>query len=207
MALPNRKLEHGLGLHLRVAGVDEAGRGCLAGPVVAAAVILPFKGVPRGLNDSKQLPASERERLARRLREVAAIGVGMASVEEIDRINILQASMLAMLRAVEALGECPAHVLVDGNRTPVWPYPSTPVIGGDGVCVSIAAASIIAKVTRDRLMAELAAEHPHYGWEQNAGYGTARHRQAIAAHGLTLHHRRSYRPVREHLLQREMAFD
>ncbi len=185
-----------------VCGIDEAGRGPLAGPVVACALVLPAKGIPRGINDSKKLTPERRADLAEHLRAVAVIGVGQASVAEIDRINILQATFLAMTRAVEALsialGQPPAHALVDGNRTPHGlPCPADALVDGDARCLSIAAASIIAKVTRDRLMHSLAEVHPHYGWERNAGYGTAEHLAALERHGPTPHHRSTFRPVEQ----------
>ena len=182
---------------LRVAGVDEAGRGPLAGPVVAAAVILDRHRFPRGIDDSKALPAAAREALYARLSKVAAIGVGIASVEEIDRLNIFWARMLAMVRAVDALGVAPAMVLVDGNRCPNWSRPSVAIVDGDAKCRSIAAASIVAKVTRDRIMVEYAREHPGYGWETNKGYGTPEHQRALEALGPTPLHRRSFAPVRQ----------
>ena len=185
-----------------VAGCDEVGRGCLAGPVVAAAVILNRSNFPRGIDDSKALPIETREKLYARLVKCSAWAVGSASVEEIDTINIYWARMLAMSRAVEALGLEPAWVLVDGNACPRWQRPSKAIVDGDAKCRSIAAASIIAKVTRDRLMAELAVEHPGYGWETNRGYPTPGHRQALKERGLTPHHRRSFGLVRE-ILDRE----
>ncbi len=179
-----------------VAGVDEAGRGPLAGPVVAAAVILRQDDCPDGLNDSKQLTARRRAVLEVEIKARAMCwGVGMASVEEIDRLNILWASMLAMRRAVEALSHDCAHVLVDGNRCPDWRWASTAIVKGDAKCLSIAAASIIAKETRDRLMIAAATDHPHYGWESNKGYGSARHLAALREHGPTPLHRRSFAPV------------
>ncbi|MDR6127869.1 ribonuclease HII [Sphingomonas sp. SORGH_AS802] len=178
-----------------VAGVDEAGRGPLAGPVVAAAVILPAKGVPRGLDDSKKLSATERARLFGRLQDCATIGLGIVEPEEIDRLNIYWATMKAMTLAVEALGVDPGHVLVDGNRLPRWTYPATALIGGDGISASIAAASIIAKQTRDRMMIELAEAHPEYHWHSNKGYGCPRHLAALRDHGPTPIHRRSFAPV------------
>ena len=180
-----------------LAGVDEAGCAPLAGPVVAAAVILNRSSFPRGIDDSKKLPIEKREALYARIVTCAAWGVGSASVEEIDTINIYWARMLAMSRAVEALGFEPAWVLVDGNACPRWQRPSQAIVDGDAKCRSIAAASIIAKVTRDRLMAGLAAEHPGYGWETNRGYPTPAHRRALGELGLTPHHRRSFAPVRE----------
>jgi ribonuclease HII len=179
-----------------VAGVDEAGRGPWAGPVVASAVVLDIARVPEGIDDSKKLPRDRREHLHGLIVATAHVGVGIATVEEIDRINILQATFLAMLRAVEALPVRPHHLLIDGNRCPKdAPCPARPVIGGDATSLSIAAASIIAKVTRDRIMAELATAHPHYGWERNAGYGTPEHQRALSMVGITPHHRKSFSPI------------
>jgi ribonuclease HII len=179
-----------------LAGVDEAGCAPLAGPVVAAAVVLDRTRFPRGIDDSKVVPVKEREAICARLYKVAKVGVGIASVEEIDRLNIYWARMLAMTRAVEALGFDPAWVLVDGNRCPRWERPSKAIVAGDAKCRSIAAASIVAKVTRDRIMAEHAREHPGYGWETNKGYGTPEHYSALDRLGLTPLHRRSFAPVR-----------
>jgi ribonuclease HII len=183
-----------------VVGIDEAGRGPWAGPVVAGAVILKPRFIPDGINDSKKMTRLQRERLFLEIRENAQFGIGIASVEEIDRLNILQASLLAMARAYENLmqhrGLEPITVLVDGNRCPALPVATLPVVGGDRRSLSIAAASIVAKVTRDRIMHELAESFPHYGWERNAGYGTATHQLALAQHGVTPHHRRSFAPVR-----------
>ena len=177
------------------AGCDEAGRGCLAGPVVAAAVILPPGFSHPLLNDSKQLPESARDQLRPVIEtEALAWSVAAVGVEEIDRLNILHASILAMHRAIEQLGKRPEFLLIDGNR--FHPFPGIPhacIIKGDGKFRSIAAASILAKTHRDELMANLAAEHPAYGWEQNRGYPTAAHREAIRTHGATVHHRRSFR--------------
>jgi ribonuclease HII len=179
-----------------VAGVDEAGRGPLAGPVVAAAVILDVARIPDGIDDSKKLKAEHRQRLHGLITASAHVGIGIASVEEIDRVNILQATFLAMVRAVEALPVAPAHLLIDGNRAPKQlPCACRTVVGGDGISLSIAAASIVAKVTRDRIMAELALAHPHYGWERNAGYGTPEHQRALALVGITPHHRKSFEPI------------
>jgi ribonuclease HII len=180
-----------------LAGVDEAGCAPLAGPVVAAACILDRDKFPRGIDDSKNLPLEKREALYSRLVKCSAWGVGIASVEEIDTINIYWARMLAMSRAVEAIGLEPAWVLVDGNACPKWQRPSKAIVDGDAKCRSIAAASIIAKVTRDRMMAELAREYPGYGWERNRGYGTPEHYRGLNALGLTPLHRRSFAPVRE----------
>jgi len=179
-----------------LAGVDEAGCAPLAGPVVAAAVVLDRTRFPRGIDDSKALPARDREAICARLYKVARIGVGIATVEEIDAINIYWARMLAMSRAVEALGFEPAMILVDGNRCPRWERPSKAIVGGDAKCRSIAAASIVAKVTRDRIMAEHARSHPGYGWETNKGYPTPEHYRGLDALGPTPLHRRSFAPVR-----------
>ncbi len=188
-----------------LAGVDEAGCAPLAGPVVAAAVILDRRHFPRGIDDSKNLPIHKREAIHARLVKCAAIGVGIASVEEIDAINIYWARMLAMSRAVEALGLEPAWVLVDGNATPRWQRPSKAIVAGDAKCRSIAAASIVAKVTRDRLMADHARTYPGYGWETNRGYPTPEHYRGLEAHGVTPLHRRSFAPVREMLARAAQA--
>ena len=181
-----------------VCGIDEAGRGPLAGPVVAAAVVLGRR-LPRRLrqdiDDSKKLSPETREELALLLWANASIGVGAASVAEIDRVNILQASLLAMRRAFAALPLSPAAALIDGNRSPILPCVEQTVVGGDGLSLSIAAASIIAKVMRDRLMRALALRYPGYGWEHNMGYPTQEHREALIALGPTPHHRRSFAPV------------
>jgi ribonuclease HII len=183
-----------------LAGVDEAGCAPLAGPVVAAAVVLDRAKFPRGIDDSKAIPAKTREAIYLKLHKVAKIGVGIASVEEIDELNIYWARMLAMSRAVDALGFDPAMVLVDGNRCPRWERPSQAIVGGDAKCRSIAAASIIAKVTRDRIMDEHAREHPGYGWETNKGYPTPEHVRALDRLGITPLHRRSFGPVRQLML-------
>jgi ribonuclease HII len=187
---------HDPGCQMLIAGVDEAGRGPWAGPVVAAAVILRTR-VPAGLDDSKKLTARRREALFAALQASdCLIGVGQASVAEIDAINILQATYLAMTRAVEALAVAPGEVLVDGNRLPKWRWPSRAIVGGDGSVPAIAAASIIAKVTRDAIMHDLDALHPGYGWASNQGYGTAAHAGGLARLGVTDHHRRSFAPIR-----------
>lgn len=182
-----------------VAGVDEAGRGPLAGPVVAAAVVLPARGIPRGINDSKKLPAAERQRLHDRLLDCAIVGIGVVEADEIDRLNIYWATMKAMTLAVDQvtalLGRVPGHVLVDGNRLPRWSYAATPIVGGDAVSTSIAAASIVAKHTRDRIMIAHAEAYPHYGWHSNKGYGCAAHLRALREHGPAPIHRRSFAPV------------
>ncbi|MBD2100703.1 ribonuclease HII [Leptolyngbya sp. FACHB-261] len=190
-----------------VAGVDEVGRGCLFGPVVAAAVILPDASLPlllkAGLTDSKKLTALDRERLDQQIRFVALTwAVGSASVVEIDRINILQASLLAMARAIAQLEPQPAHCLIDGNqRVPELPMPQTTIIKGDRDSPMIAAASIVAKVWRDQLLTQLALEYPGYDLAANKGYGTRKHRAAIARQGLTPLHRRSFKPCQLDLLQ------
>jgi ribonuclease HII len=178
-----------------VAGVDEAGRGPLAGPVVAAAVILDPDCIPDGIDDSKVLTAIRRARLHDRLIGCARVGIGIASVAEIDEINILWATMLAMRRAVEALPCAPVMVLVDGNRCPEWPHASRAIIGGDALCLSIAAASIVAKHVRDGMMIAADAEHPGYGWASNKGYGSRTHQEALRRLGPTPLHRRSFAPV------------
>jgi ribonuclease HII len=180
-----------------VAGVDEAGCAPLAGPVVAAAVVLDRSRFPRGIDDSKALPAKAREAICARLYKVAVIGVGIVTAEEIDALNIFWARMLAMSRAVDALGLDPAMVLVDGNRCPRWERPSLAIVAGDTKCRSIAAASIVAKVTRDRIMSGYAREHPGYGWETNQGYPTPQHLEALNRLGPTPLHRRSFAPVRQ----------
>jgi ribonuclease HII len=183
-----------------VCGVDEVGRGPLAGPVVAAAVIIDracFSAELReNLNDSKLLRRDMREVCYRALASCARIGIGAASVREIDRINILRASLLAMSRAVAALGVRPDIALVDGNMAPPLSCPVKTVVGGDGRSFSIAAASVVAKVTRDRIMRALAQRHPSYAWDSNVGYSTRAHFAAIAAAGVTVHHRRSFASVR-----------
>ena len=184
-----------------LAGVDEAGCAPLAGPVVAAAVVLDRAKFPRGIDDSKKLCLETREAIYGRLQKVAQIGVGIASVEEIDQINIYWARMLAMQRAVEALGIEPAWVLVDGNATPRWQRPSKAIVAGDTKCRSIAAASIVAKVTRDRIMADHARDYPGYGWETNRGYPTPEHIRAIDALGITPLHRRTFGRVKERIEQ------
>jgi ribonuclease HII len=183
-----------------VAGVDEAGRGPLAGPVVAAAVILDPDCIPDGIDDSKKLTPARRQALCERLLACARIGIGIATVEEIDRINILHATMLAMVRAVDALGIDPGHVLVDGNRLPVWRWPARAVIGGDALCLSIAAASIVAKHHRDEMMIAAHRDHPDYGWASNKGYGAPQHLDALRRIGPSPLHRRSFAPVAQAVL-------
>jgi ribonuclease HII len=182
----------------RVAGIDEAGRGPWAGPVVAAALVLR-PDIPTTLtqriDDSKKLRPAVRALLFEKLQEHADIGIGIASVAEIDYLNILQATMVAMQRALVAIGIAPDFVLVDGNKLPDLPCPARPIVRGDGRSLTIAAASIAAKVTRDNLMVALAAQHPGYGWERNMGYGTPEHRDALDTRGPTALHRFSFAPV------------
>ena len=181
------------------AGIDEVGRGPLAGPVIAAAVIIDPATLParlaEELNDSKKLSAKKRDVLAELVLAHCTYGFGEASVAEIDRLNILKATFLAMERAVEALGCAIDHALVDGNQVPPLACRVRCVVGGDGLSLSIAAASVIAKVRRDRLMAELAAQFPGYGWDSNAGYGTAAHLDGLRRLGPTPHHRVSFAPI------------
>lgn len=181
-----------------IAGVDEVGRGPLAGPVLAAAVILPQR-LPRRLraelDDSKKLSPNKRQELYAGVTDCAVWAVGMASVEEIDRLNILRASLLAMSRAVDGLGTTIDCALVDGNQKPVLACRVECLIGGDGLSLSIAAASVVAKVTRDRMMADYALQYPGYGWETNMGYGTREHRAALRRLGPTPLHRKSFQPV------------
>lgn len=191
----------------RVCGVDEAGRGPWAGPVVAAAVIFREAAeAPAGLNDSKKLSRSAREKLFTQLLATQVIhGIGIATAEEIDQINIWGATQLAMRRAVAALAIMPDIALIDGKLKPKdFPCDTHPIIGGDGISLSIAAASILAKVTRDRLMDDYARQYPEYGFDRHAGYGTPHHQQALAAHGPCAIHRRSFAPIRA-LLEREVA--
>ncbi len=179
-----------------IAGVDEAGRGPWAGPVVAAAVILDPSRIPQGIDDSKALDADDRERLFERISVTAlAIGVGIGDVDRIDRDNILAATMWAMSEAVAQLSARPRLAIIDGNRAPRLACQTRTIVKGDAKCLSIAAASIIAKVTRDRLMVELAREIPGYGFERHKGYGTPEHRAALVRLGLTPQHRRSFKPV------------
>jgi ribonuclease HII len=178
-----------------VAGVDEAGRGPWAGPVVASAVILNQSCTPAGLRDSKTLTEKRRRELSAALWKCARIGVGVATVEEIDTMNILQASLLAMARAVADLPVRPSVALVDGNIKPKLRCPAYTVVKGDMKSMSIAAASIIAKTTRDRMMRELARDFPEYAWERNKGYGAPAHREALNSFGVTPHHRRSFAPI------------
>lgn len=183
-------------LGARVAGIDEVGRGPWAGPVVAAAVILDPERLPLGIDDSKRLPPSRRKTLDGLIRAAAKFGLGRASVEEIDAMNIAQATALAMRRAVAALPEPPDFALIDGAQVPPGlPCAARSLIGGDGLSLAVAAASILAKVARDQIMTELARDHPGYGWERNFGYGVPEHAAALDRLGVTPHHRHSFRPI------------
>lgn len=186
-----------------VCGVDEVGRGPWAGPVYACALVLDCARIEsdglQGLDDSKKLNAFQRDALYTRLIEQAQIGIGVCSVDEIDRLNILQASLLAMKRAVAALPVRPHYALIDGNKTPPLAIPCEAIVAGDATCYSIAAASIVAKVTRDRVMVELAQSFPGYGWHTNMGYGTKEHQAGLARLGVTIHHRKSFAPIRNRL--------
>ena len=186
----------------RIAGVDEVGRGPLCGPVTAAAVILNPDDIPQGLNDSKKMTAKKRDALYDEILAKADCCIAHASVQEIDEINILRAAHLAMTRAIAGLAKAPDHILIDGNMIPKGLTTSAEaVVKGDGRSLSIAAASIIAKVARDRIMGDLATEFPGYGWEKNAGYGTKQHMEGLRTLGVTPHHRRSFKPVHNILYQ------
>ena len=202
--LPNFEFEtklHKQG-YQNVAGVDEVGRGPLAGPVYAAAVILGPGKIPTGLNDSKKLSAKNRNSVLESILEYADVSIASASEREIEQINILQASHLAMVRAVAGLKKKPDYVLVDGNLIPQdLRIPATAVIKGDARSLSIAAASIVAKVKRDLVMSDLAQHYPGYGWEKNAGYPTTEHLKALQDLGVTPHHRRTFKPVHNILYQ------
>ncbi len=178
-----------------IAGVDEAGRGPLAGPVVAAAVVLDPAFIPDGIADSKALDAKSRQSVYQAIVATARVGIGVAGVDRIDSDNILNASLWAMAQAVARLHCRPRLVLVDGNKVPNVECSTRAIVQGDAKCLSIAAASIVAKVVRDAMMAELAHDYPHYGFDRHKGYGTREHHEAIARHGVTPHHRRSFRPV------------
>ena len=178
-----------------IAGVDESGRGPLAGPVVAAAVVLDPAFIPNGIADCKALDAKARQCVYQAIVATARVGIGVASVDRIDTDNILNASLWAMAQAVARLGDPPRLVLVDGSKAPHLQCTTRTIMQGDGKCLSIAAASIVAKVARDAMMAELARDYPHYGFDRHKGYGTREHYAAIARYGVTPHHRRSFRPV------------
>lgn len=184
-----------LALPAPVAGVDEVGRGPWAGPVVAAAVILDPANVPEGLRDSKAVPERRRDALAEAIEAAARVGLGIVEADEIDHVGIGAATDRAMTLAVDALGIKPAHLLVDGNRLPRWRWPATAIVRGDATVASIAAASLVAKAARDRIMRAHAEADPRYGWAANKGYGTAEHAVALARFGPTPLHRMSFRPV------------
>ena len=210
MSPPDHSLEHAAHAQgfLRIAGVDEVGRGPLAGPVTAAAVILDPNRIPAGLNDSKKLSEKKRESLLKELLEVAQVSVAHATVEEIDTHNILRASHIAMVRAIQGLPQQPDYALIDGNMIPQnLTIPSQAVIKGDALSVSIAAASIVAKIRRDQLMVELGQQFPGYGWEKNKGYPSKQHREALENLGVTPHHRRSFKPVHNILYQQKNVSD
>ena len=204
--MPDFSIENSLGLakNAAIAGVDEVGRGPLAGPVTAAALVInrtkSLGALSALVDDSKKLSASRRAALMPAIEDVSTLALGWASREEIDRLNILGATLLAMRRAVDDLSAClgrmPDFALIDGNRDPGLTCPTRTVVKGDGISVSIAAASIVAKVARDRMMKDLATRYPGYGWERNAGYGTSEHLVALNRLGPTPEHRRSFEPVR-----------
>jgi len=202
--LPDFMFETELGC--RVAGVDEVGRGPLAGPVTAAAVVLDPICIPEGLNDSKKLTAKKRLDLYRQLLDCADVSIAHASVAEIDEINILRASHLAMERAIAGLQVLPEHVLIDGNMIPRGlRLPATTLVKGDSRSISISAASIVAKVCRDCVLVDLAQQHPGYGWETNMGYGSKKHMEALRSLGVTPHHRCSFKPVHNMLYQEKIV--
>ena len=191
--------------HIHIAGVDEVGRGPLAGPVMACAVVLDPARVPPGLGDSKAVSAKRRDILFDLIPQVAWVGYGSASVAEIEQFNILTASHMAMQRALADLPRTPDFALIDGNRVPRdLPCPAQAIVKGDARSLSIAAASIMAKVWRDRLMVGLAQQHPGYGWDRNAGYPTTEHLQGLKCHGVTPHHRRTFGPVHKMLWQEKI---
>ena len=198
--MPNNLIERGLGWPQKlIAGIDEAGRGPWAGPVVSAAVILNEKNIPDGLNDSKKLSEKKRLSLFSSIYNFHSVGVGISSIEEIDNMNVLQATFLSMSRAVNDLNPQPEHVLVDGNLDPGLDFKTDCIVKGDSASLSIAAASIIAKVTRDNLMIELDGEYPYYCWKKNKGYGTSEHRKALEMYGPCKYHRKSFSPINKML--------
>jgi ribonuclease HII len=182
-----------------IAGIDEAGRGPWAGPVISAAVILNEKNIPDGLNDSKKLSEKMRLSLYSSIYNFHSVGVGISSIEEIDSMNVLQATFLSMNRAVEDLNPQPEYILVDGNLDPGLNFKTKCIIKGDSISISIAAASVIAKVTRDNLMLKLDKEFPNYNWKKNKGYGTSEHRKALELHGPCKYHRKSFSPINKML--------
>ena len=206
-SVPTYKYEEKLKLqgYSNIVGVDEVGRGPIAGPVFAAAVVLDPNHIPMGLNDSKKLSAKKRNLILSEIMKHADVSVGSASEQEIEEMNILQASHLAMVRAIDGLKSVPGHILIDGNLIPSsLDIPATALIRGDASSVSIAAASIVAKVKRDLFMCDLGQHFPGYGWEKNAGYPTHQHLSALQDLGITPHHRRTFRPVRNMLYQEKI---
>mgnify|MGYP001391081962 FL=1 len=198
--MPDSIIERGFGWPQKlVAGIDEAGRGPWAGPVVSAVVILNEKNIPDGLNDSKKLSEKKRLSLYSSIYNFHFVGVGISSIEEIDSMNVLQATFLSMKRAVEDLNPQPEYILVDGNLDPGLNFKTKCIIKGDSISISIAAASVIAKVTRDNLMLKLDKEFPNYNWKKNKGYGTAEHRNALELHGPCKYHRKSFSPINKML--------
>jgi ribonuclease HII len=206
-SFPTYKYEEKLKLqgYSNIVGVDEVGRGPIAGPVFAAAVVLDPNHIPMGLNDSKKLSAKKRNLILSEIMKHADVSVGSASEREIEETNILQASHLAMVRAIDGLKSVPGYILIDGNLVPSsLDIPATALIRGDASSVSIAAASIVAKVKRDLVMCDLGQHFPGYGWEKNAGYPTQQHLSALQDLGITPHHRRTFRPVRNILYQEKI---
>ena len=198
--MPDNLIEIGLGWPQKlIAGIDEAGRGPWAGPVISAAVILNEENIPDGLNDSKKLSKKQRVSLYSAIYNFHSVGIGISSIEEIDSMNILQATFLSMRRAIEDLNPQPENILVDGNLDPCLDFKTECIVKGDSVSLSIAAASIIAKVTRDNLMIELDSEYPYYCWKKNKGYGTLEHRKALEMYGPCEYHRKSFSPINKML--------
>ena len=198
--MPDNLIERALGWPLKlIAGIDEAGRGPWAGPVVSAVVVLNEKNIPDGLNDSKKISEKKRLSLYSSIYNLHSVGVGISSIEEIDRMNVLQATFLSMSRAITDLNFRPDHVLVDGNLDPGLNVKTKCIIKGDSISISIAAASVVAKVTRDNLMLKLDKEFPNYNWKKNKGYGTAEHRNALELYGPCKYHRKSFSPINKML--------
>ena len=207
--MPDFSIEESLGLSTRavIVGVDEVGRGPLAGPVTAAAVFVDRQKITSDLltkiDDSKKIPQKQRATLSKQIEGIAIIGIGWASSSEIDQLNILEATMLAMQRAIFSLRKQiildPDYILIDGNKVPRLDFPSKAIVRGDEKSISIAAASIVAKCKRDAFMISLSKLYPYYGWEKNAGYGTREHLAAIEREGITVHHRRSFKPIAKYL--------
>lgn len=208
LKIPTFDIERSLGApDAIICGVDEVGRGPLAGPVVTAAVILDPENIPHSLNDSKKLSAKKRAIISKEILATAECAFGEASLEEIDELNILHATMLAMQRAVANLPRKVDHILVDGNRLPQFDAPASAILKGDQKSVSIAAASIIAKEKRDLLMKKLHEMHPEYGWNQNSGYGTKMHMEALNLVGPSRFHRKSFAPIRNLMTQQRLLND